>query len=446
MKTGTVALLVPAALLLAVAGLAAMAFLGGRADLPVEAGYGATPALPPPVTGPVPTLGLARAIGWPPGERPSVPEGLAVTAFATGLQHPRWLYRLPNGDILVAESNAPEDSRHCKAAVRVVGGWVMGYTGAGVTSADRITLLRDADGDGVAEGQHAFLTGLYSPFGMVLYGDHLYVANADAVVRFPYDRGETAIAAAGEHVVDLPSELNHHWTKNLIAGDRDGTLLVTVGSNSNVGECGRDAEVDRAAILELDLESRRLQAFATGLRNPNGLARHPLSGALWTSVNERDELGSDLVPDYVTSVERGDHFGWPHVYYGDVVDRRVDTAAWPAPGGPVRRPDYAVGAHSAALGIAFTHDSSLPVPWQSGLAVALHGSWNRRPPSGYRVIYIPFADGRPAGMPRDLASGFLGPDGAARGRPVGLVVDGQGGLLVADDVGNIVWRIAATAP
>lgn len=446
MTARRLALLVPAALLLVAGALAAMAFLGGRAGLPVEAGYGERPALPEPDTGPVPTLGLAKAVGWPPGAAPRAPDGLAVTAFAAELDHPRWLYRLPNGDVLVAESNAPPDSRHCSGFTRLVGGWVMGYVGAGVPSADRITLLRDADGDGVAELRRAFLTGLYSPFGMLLHEDFLYVANADAVVRFPYADGASSIDSPGEHVADLPSELNHHWTKNIVAGERPDTLLVTVGSNSNVGECGRDAELQRAAILELDLDTRRLAPFATGLRNPNGLDRHPRSRELWTAVNERDELGSDLVPDYVTSVRRGDHFGWPQVYYGDVPDSRVDTAAWPAPAGPVRRPDYAVGAHTAALGIAFTHDSSLPTAWRSGLAVALHGSWNRRPPSGYKVIYIPFSDGKPAGKPRDLLSGFLGPDGAARGRPVGVIVGASGGLLVADDVGNAVWRVAAAPP
>jgi len=437
----TVALLRFVVVLATLGGLVATAFYGESADLPVEAGYGEQPELPPPDTRPVPTLGLARAVGWSAGEKPEAPEGFAVTAFATGLDHPRWLYRLPNGDVLVAESNTPAGSRHCKAALNVVGGWIMEYTGAGVESADRITLLRDEDGDGIAEERHALLTDLHSPFGMLLYDGFLYVANADAVVRFPWMRGATEIDASPEHVADLPGELNHHWTKNLIAGEREGTLLVTVGSNSNVGECGRAAEVNRAAILELDLASGEPGPFATGLRNPNGLDRHPVTGALWTSVNERDELGSDLVPDYLAGVERGDDFGWPNFYYGTVVDPRVDPAAWPAPSGPVRRPDYAVGAHTAALGIAFTHGSRLPDGWRSGLVVALHGSWNRRPPSGYKVIYIPFALGEPAGLPRDLLTGFLGQDGQARGRPAGVIVDGRGGLLIADDVGNTVWQV-----
>ncbi len=443
MKLQTIALLLFVVVLATLGGIVSMAFYGESAELPAEAGYGEQPELPPPKTRSVPTLGLAKAVGWPPGESPRVPDGFSITAFATGLDHPRWLYRLPNGDVLVAETNAPETSGHCKALLGLVGGWIMDYIGAGRTSADRITLLRDADGDGMADERHAFLTGLHSPFGMLLHEGDLYVANADAVVRFPYMEGVAAINAPGEHVADLPSELNHHWTKNLFVGERENTLLVTVGSNSNVGECGREAETNRAAILELDLATRELHPYATGLRNPNGLDRHPVTGALWTSVNERDELGSDLVPDYVTEVRRGDDFGWPHFYYGNVVDARVNTAEWPARNAPARRPDYAVGAHTAALGIAFTHGSALPDNWRSGLVVALHGSWNRRPPSGYKVIYIPFALGRPSGPPRDLVSGFLGPENDARGRPVGVIVDGSGGLLVADDAGNTVWRVAA---
>lgn len=443
MKLQTIALLLFVVVLATLGGIVSTAFYGESADLPAEAGYGEQPRLPPPKTRPVPTLGLVKAVGWPPGESPTVPDGFSITAFATGLDHPRWLYSLPNGDVLVAETNAPSESRHCKALLSVVGGRIMDYVGAGVASADRITLLRDTDGDGMADVRHAFLTGLHSPFGMLLHEGDLYVANADAVVRFPYTEGVTAIDTAGEHVVDLPSELNHHWTKNLFVGERENTLMVTVGSNSNVGECGREAETNRAAILELDLATRELQPYATGLRNPNGLDRHPVTGALWTSVNERDELGSDLVPDYVTEVRRGDNFGWPHFYFGSVVDLRVDTAVWPAPEKPARRPDYAVGAHTAALGIAFTHGSAMPENWRSGLVVAQHGSWNRRPPSGYKVIYIPFARGRPSGPPRNLVSGFLGPDDDARGRPVGVIVDGSGGLLVADDAGNTVWRVAA---
>lgn len=414
------------------------------ARLPVEAGIGPDPQIPPPTRTLLPTVVIAPAKGWPPGELPTAAPGLSVTAYARGLDHPRWLYILPNGDVLVAESNAPpkEENGGLKA-------WFMKLTmkraGAGVPSANRITLLRDADGDGTAETRSVFLEGLFSPFGMALVGNHLYVANADALMRFPYRAGQTRITEPGARVVDLPGgPINHHWTKNVIAS-RDGSrLYVTVGSNSNVGEKGMDKEVHRAAILEVDPVTRRSRVFASGLRNPNGLDWEPRTGVLWTVVNERDELGSDLVPDYLTSVREGGFYGWPYSYFGQHVDERVQPQR-PDLVAHAIVPDYGLGTHTAALGLTFYRATLLPERYHGGAFIGLHGSWNRRPPAGYKVIFVPFADGRPAGMPEDILTGFVDEDGKALGRPVGVAVDREGALLVADDVGNIVWRVAPSA-
>jgi glucose/arabinose dehydrogenase len=368
-----------------------------------------------------------------------------VRAFASGLAHPRWLYVQPNGDVLEAETNAPPRPEEGKG----IKGWVMGKVmekaGAAVPSANRITLLRDADGDGVAELRTEFIKGLNSPFGMALVGHTLYVANTDGIVRFPYQAGQTSIAAAPVAVAPLPGgPLNHHWTKNIIAS-KDGTrLYATVGSNSNVGENGIDKEAGRAAILEFDLASGRMRPFATGLRNPNGLAWQPHSGALWTVVNERDELGNDLVPDYLTSVRDGAFYGWPYSYYGQHVDQRVKPQR-PDLMARAIAPDYALGSHVAPLGLAFYTGTLFPPKYAGGAFIGLHGSWNRKPLSGYKVVFVPFTHGQPDGTPVDILTGFVNQDGDAYGRPVGVAVDQAGALLVADDVGNAVWRVRPAA-
>ncbi|HJW57639.1 MAG TPA: sorbosone dehydrogenase family protein [Burkholderiaceae bacterium] len=411
------------------------------ATMPFESGIGPHPVLPPPVHSRFPTVQIAPAMGWAADGKPLAAAGLSVSAFATGLNHPRWLYVLPNGDVLVAESNAPR-VHDAGSGIR---GWimklVMKVAGAGTPSADRITLLRDADGDGNVEQRTIFLQGLHSPFGMVLVGSDFYVANTDAVLRFPYKNGDTQISAAGTRFVDLPAgPIDHHWTKNIIAS-RDGTrLYATVGSNSNVGENGMENETGRAAILEIDRATGKSRLFATGLRNPNGLAWQPQSGALWTTVNERDELGSDLVPDYMTSVRDGAFYGWPYSYYGQHVDQRVKPQR-PDLVARAIAPDYALGAHTASLGLAFYEGRLLPQRYVGGAFIGQHGSWNRKPRSGYKVIFVPFANGHPAGLPEDVLTGFLDANGNALGRPVGVAVDRAGALLVADDVGNTVWRI-----
>lgn len=415
---------------------------GDRATLPEEASVGPNPALPAPVTTLVPTVQVATAKGWTRDEGPVAAAGLTVNAFAGGLDHPRWLYVLPNGDALIAESNAPERPEDAKGLKGMAFKFFQKRAGAGVPSANRITLLRDADGDGVAELKTSFLEGLNSPFGMALVGDTLFVANTDAVVRFPYQQGETQIVAPGAKVADLPAgTINHHWTKNIIASPDGRRLYATVGSNSNVAENGLENEERRAAILEIELATGTARVFASGLRNPNGLAWEPQSGALWTVVNERDELGSDLVPDYLTSVQDGGFYGWPFSYWGRHVDRRVS----PQRPDLVARaivPDYALGNHTAPLGLAFAQGAQLPEAFRSGAFVGLHGSWNRKPLSGYKVIFVPFSGGRPSGTPVDVLTGFLNDNDQARGRPVGVAIDGRGALLVADDVGNIVWRVA----
>jgi len=419
--------------------LAAVLLLAGCADtskLPESSTVGASPQLPAPIKQLIPTVNIAPAQGWPQGQQPQAAAGFRVTALATGLEHPRWLHVLPNGDVLVAEANKPRpppefESGGIKAWIA---GLVMKRAGAGVPSADRITLLRDADGDGVAEVRSVLLDKLHSPFGMALVGDQLYVANADGVVRFPYQPGQTRITAAPVKVTDLPAGRNHHWTKNLMAS-RDGRkLYATVGSNSNVAENGLAEEEGRAAVWEIDAATGAKRLFATGLRNPNGLAWEPSTGALWTVVNERDELGSDLVPDYLTSVRDGGFYGWPWSYWGATVDTRVQP---PRPDlvATALKPDYALGNHVAPLGLAFT-EGRLPAPFAQGALIGNHGSWNRKPLSGYKVVFVPFASGQPSGPPVDFLSGFVSPEGNAWGRPVGVVIDAKGGVLVADDVGK----------
>jgi glucose/arabinose dehydrogenase len=350
---------------------------------------------------------------------------------------------LPNGDVLVAETNAPPKPDDGKG----IKGWVMkkvmGRAGAGVPSPNRITLLRDKDHDGIAETRTVFLENLNSPFGMTLVGNDLYVADTDRLLRFHYEDGATAIKSQPIKVVDLPGgTLNHHWTKNVIASKDGSKLYVTVGSNSNVGENGMDQEEGRAAIWEVDRATGNHRIFASGIRNPNGLAWEPSSGALWTAVNERDEIGSDLVPDYITSVKDGGFYGWPYSYYGQHIDVRVEPQH-PEMVAKAIAPDYAVGPHTASLGLTFAEGNKLPAQFKEGAFIGQHGSWNRKPHSGYKVIFVPFSAGKPSGQPLDVLTGFLNDEEKAMGRPVGVVIDQQGDLLVADDVGNKVWRVSA---
>ncbi|WP_313005960.1 sorbosone dehydrogenase family protein [Pseudomonas sp.] len=430
------------ALIIAVAG--GLAACGETSSLQVSDGTGPSPKLPEPNKTLIPTVNIAPAVGWTEGAKPTAVAGTQVAAFAEGLDHPRWLYVLPNGDVLVAETNAPPKPDDSKG----IRGWVMkkvmGKAGAGVPSPNRITLLRDADHDGVAETRTVFLQNLNSPFGMTLVGNDLYVADTDRLLRFNYEPGATEIKTQPIKVVDLPGgTLNHHWTKNVIASKDGSKLYVTVGSNSNVGENGLDQEEGRAAIWEVDRATGNHRIFASGIRNPNGLAWEPTSGALWTAVNERDEIGSDLVPDYITSVKDGGFYGWPFSYYGQHVDVRVKPQNLDLVAKAIA-PDYAVGPHTASLGLTFAEGNRLPAQFKEGAFIGQHGSWNRKPHSGYKVIFVPFSGGKPTGQPVDVLTGFLDKDENALGRPVGVVIDQQGGLLVADDVGNKVWRVTAS--
>lgn len=419
---------------------------GESARLQVSDGMGPAPKLPAPNKTLIPTVNIAPAIGWPNGGKPVAAKGTQVQAFATDLDHPRWLYVLPNGDVLVAETNAPPKPDDSAGLLGWITEKVMQRAGAGVPSANRITLLRDADHDGVAEIRTPFIEGLNSPFGMTLVGNNFYVADTDRLLRFHYAEGAMQIRDPGTKVVDLPGgPLNHHWTKNVIASPDGTKLYVTVGSNSNVGENSLDKEAGRAAIWEVDPASGKQRLFASGLRNPNGLAWEPHSGALWTAVNERDEIGSDLVPDYITSVKDGGFYGWPYSYYGQHLDTRVNPQD-PAKVASALAPDYAVGPHTASLGLTFIQPGALPAPFSQGALIGQHGSWNRKPLSGYKVLFVPFDDaGKPTGQPMDLLGGFVNEEGKAMGRPVGVVNDPRGGVLVADDVGNVIWRVTASA-
>jgi glucose/arabinose dehydrogenase len=422
---------------------------GETAKLPFQAGVGPQPQLPEPNSSLIPTVKVSKAVGWNGADTPKAAEGFKVSALAENLDHPRWLYSLPNGDILVAESNKPPKPEGAKDGGSGVMAWikrtatgiVMSRVGAEAESANRISILRDADGDGRAEMKKVFISGLTSPFGMVLVGNELFIANADAVVKVPYNAGQTESTATPVKVTDLPAGINHHWTKNIIA-NRDGTkLYVTVGSNSNVAENGLEAEEGRAAVWEVDVKTGQKRLFASGLRNPNGLAWKPGSNELWTVVNERDEIGSDLVPDYLTSVKDGAFYGWPWSYYGNHVDSRLQP---PRPDMVAKAiaPDYALGTHVAPLGLTWSDARGMPANFSDGVFVGEHGSWNRNPQSGYKVVFVAFKDGRPSGMPVDFLTGFLNADGDAQGRPVGVILDNKGALLVADDVGNKVWRVS----
>lgn len=400
---------------------------------------GINPQLPPPNIEKIPTVSIAKAVGWDENSKPTVRAGLKINAFSKGLDHPRWLYTLPNGDVLVAETNGPANPD----AGFSIRGWLaqklIKKAGAGVKSPDRITLLRDANQDGVAELKTVFAENLTSPFGMVLVENTLYVANADALVKYDYQSGMTSVNSQFTKVIDLPAGINHHWTKNVIAGNH-GKLLVTVGSNSNVGENGMEMEENRAAILEIDPALQTSKIFASGLRNPNGMVLESKTGEFWTVVNERDQLGGDLVPDYLTSVQEGGFYGWPYYYFGQHIDSRI-TSPDPDLMSKSIKPDYALGSHTASLGLLNASDTDLGESLSEGMFVAQHGSWNRSPKSGYKVIYIPFKNGTAHGESIDVVTGFLNDKEEAQGRPVGLEHDQTGALLVADDVGNIIWRV-----
>lgn len=422
---------------LIVQGLVSKAF----AQVQTTVGYGPNPALPQPDTTLLPTVKVSKAVGWQAGEKPKAADGLKVSAFASGFEHPRWLYKLPNGDILVAESNGPPSTGRSFNFRNWVRGLMFKRIGAAVPSPNRIMLLRDADGDEIAEVKTVFLDNLFSPFGMALVGSDLYVGNSNALMKFPYTEGATTIKEPGTKVIDLPGgPVYGHWARNVIA-NKDGTkLYVAVGSTSNIADDGIERETNRANILEVDIATGQFRVFAAGLRNPTGLAWQPTTGELWTTVNERDELGKDLVPDYMTSVKDGAFYGWPYSYYGQNVDERVkpqrpDLVAKAIP------PDYALGAHTACLGLHFYQGELLPAAYRGGAFIGQHGSWNRNPQVGYRVIHVTFENGKPMGMPREVLSGFLNSEGEASGRPVGVIEDRAGALLVADDVGNVIWRV-----
>ena len=408
--------------------------IGAKPDLPAQQQYL------------VPPMHVASVVGWKSGETPTVADGLRIKVLATGLQHPRSLYVLPNGDILVVESKAP-GTEPIKRPKDFIMKWVESWatSGGDTGESNRITLLRDADGDGVPEVKSVFLDHLNSPFGVALVGNDLYVANTNAIVRYPYNQGDTKITDAGTTLTLLPGgPIDHHWTKSLVASEDGSLLYVGVGSNSNITENGIEAEKDRAAIWEIDRASGRWRIFASGLRNPNGLSWEPQSHALWAVINERDEIGPNLVPDYLTSVKDGAFYGWPYSYYGQNVDPRVQPQR-PDLVAKAIAPDYALSSHVAPLGLAFYTGTNLPASYRGGAFVGEHGSWNRPQLNGYKVVFVPFANGRPNGQAQDVVTGFLSPDEKSRGRPVGLAIDKSGDLLIADDVGNTVWRVSPAA-
>jgi glucose/arabinose dehydrogenase len=406
--------------------------------VPAEVAVGSNPAIPAArPQGSIPTLKMPTARGWAPGQTPVAAPGLKVNAFATGLKHPRWIHVLPNGDVTVAEALFLPGGISNLFDYAMVS--TMKRAAAVGVSPNRITLLRDADGDGVAEIQERFLEGLSQPFGMALLGDTFYVGNTDGVVAFPYTAGATRITAPGRKLNALKP--GGHWTRSLLPS-RDGQkLFIGVGSLSNIADEGMEAEEGRAAIHELDLASGKSRIFASGLRNPVGLAFEPGTGVLWTVVNERDGLGDETPPDYMTSVREGGFYGWPYCYWGQTVDDRVPQD--PAMVAKAITPDYALGGHTASLGLCWLPAGFFP-GFPEGMAIGQHGSWNRSTLSGYKVIFVPFENGRPAGPPRDILSGFLAPDErVSYGRPVGVAIGPDGSLLVADDVGDVIWRVTA---
>ena len=408
------------------------------AQLPLDAVTGPKPNITEGREQIFPTIKVAEVDRWKAGEAPIAAPGLVVERFAESLDHPRNMYVLPNGDVLVAETNSPP--REVGGIEGFVMKWLMGKAGAGVPSANRITLLRDADGDGKAELKTPFLTGLNSPFGMVLIRDTLYVANTDGLMAFPYKAGDTKITAKGKELTKFNAKApNNHWTRNLAASPDGKKIYISVGSNSNIAEHGIESENGRAMVFEYDIAKDKKIPYAIGLRNPVGLDWDS-RGRLWTVVNERDMLGSDMVPDYLALVEFGADYGWPQHYWGGYTDHRVSPPK-PEKREYERRPDYALGAHTAPLGLAFGYTGKLGAGLTDGAFVARHGSWNRKPVSGYDVIFVPFPKGEPVGKPVNILTGFLDKDGKAQGRPTMLVIAKDGSLLVSDDVGNIVWRV-----
>lgn len=422
----------------------ALSACSNNARLSVVDGMGPAPQLPKPDGALIPTVNVAKATGWAADGKPVSASGTQVSAFARNLDHPRWLLVLPNGDVLVAETNAPERPDDNTGIRGYFFKKFLKKGGGAAPSANRITLLRDADGDGVAETKTALLEGLYSPFGMALVGNDLYIAASDALLKFPYTRDATKIAAGPQKVLDLPAgKRNHHWTKNVIPSADGSKLYIAIGSNSNAGEHGIEEEAGRARIWEYDIKSGSHRDFATGIRNPVGMAIEPESGMLWTSVNERDEIGGDLVPDYMTSVRDGAFYGFPYSYFGTHVDKRMKPQD-PALVARAIAPDYALGPHTASLGLASAKGNTLTPAFTNGMFVGQHGSWNRKPRSGYKVIFVPFSNGKPSGAAVDVLTGFVNNKGEAMGRPVGVAIDAKGALLVADDVGNIIWRVTRT--
>lgn len=398
--------------------------------------YGTNPKLPEPERGLLPSMKIAEPTPW--GDQvPTVPDGFSVTAIATDLKIPRQTLVLPNGDILVAEGRGGNAAK--LKPKDVIAGYLKAKGNTSVESGNRLTLLRDADGDGTYELQTVFAEDLNAPYGLAFHDGNLYVANQDELVRFDYQDGQTEASGAPTKVADLPSEINHHWTKALTISPDGQYLYVGIGSNSNITERGMEAEVDRAMVWQVNAETGAYKPYATGLRNPTAMAIQPETGQLWTVVNERDELGEDLVPDYLTSVKEGGFYGWPYAYWGQNVDDRVRPQD-PDKVAASITPDYALGSHVAALGLDFSSDV-MGERFADGVFIGEHGSWNRKEPVGYKVIFVPFRDGRPAGEPIDFATGFRTDDGKTRGRPVGVTVDPRGALIVADDLANVVWRV-----
>jgi glucose/arabinose dehydrogenase len=430
--------------ILSLCSLAALAACAPQGGDPSKE-YGSNPQLPAPQQFVMPPMRVPLYVGWKAGETPTVPRGLQIQAIATGFMHPRVVYPLPNGDILVVEANAPPTVNF--RPKDYVTGPVVNRAGAGAPGGNRITLLRDSNGDGKPELRTIFLDHLNSPFGIALVGNTLYVADTDGIVQFPYTPGETRITKPGVQLTDLPAgPIDHHWTKSLTVSPDSSKLYVGVGSNSNITENGIDVEYGRAAIYEVDRATGAKRIYASGIRNPTGVAFEPQTKKLWAIANERDEIGPDLVPDYLTSVKDGAFYGWPYSYYGQHVDIRVhpqrpDLVAKAIP------PDYALSSHVAPLGLTFSTGERLAPAMAYGAFIGEHGSWDRSPLNGYKVVFVPFANGRPNGPPRTLVSGFVAADGkTVRGRPVGVAIDRTGALLIADDAGNTVWRVSAATP
>ena len=410
-----------------------LAGCGKKAD-PVE--YGPNPTLPGAHRGLLPTMKIAIPTGWG-GQRPQVPQGYTITAIATDLGIPRQTLILPNGDILVAEGRGGSAPK--LTPKDVIASYIKAKGTTQVKSGNRLTLLRDANGDGVYEGRAIFAENLNAPYGLALVGGNLYVANQDALVRFAYQPGQTRASGPPVVVTPLPSAINHHWTKALAASPDGRFLYVGIGSNSNITERGMNVETDRAMIRQVDAQTGAHRQFATGVRNPTALAIQPGTGQLWAVVNERDEIGPNLAPDYLTSVREGGFYGWPYSYWGQHVDDRVRPQD-PQKVASAIVPDYSLGSHVASLGVAFSAPT-MGARFADGVFVGEHGSWNRSPPSGYRVIFVPFRNGRPAGPPVDVVTNLMGKDGKTRGRPVGVTVDPKGALIVADDLSNTIWRV-----